>query len=348
MHLIVHAGPPKTGTTALQSLLWHNQAALAAQGVRYFSPRIAERPDAPAEWALMMPYAWSGGPMPGPLCAHFPDHAAALGWSLACWDAFEQELAAEKAPLGVISSEHFANISDCAGFVARLRGQVARVTVVGYARDPVALYASTLAERIRGGTRLADLPPPERFGYRGVANLRRFAPLLGSDGLILRPWHPPGGAGPDVTADFTALLGGLAGRALHLPVAPVDTNPALPGAVTAWLMGVNEMTAAEPDAATLAARARGLARLQGAAALADLPPLRLDEPEICAILRAGATETLAWLRDHHAIGADWARPGPPPPALPLPQQARRLRAWLLSYLTPRALRLITREVVGLF
>ncbi|MEP2716304.1 hypothetical protein [Pseudophaeobacter sp.] len=344
MHVVVHIGPYKTGSTAIQAALRSHQAALAQQGCYYFDePHMAE-------FALQTLWLTQPEQMTPDLRHRFADLAAAQAWSARCWQRFEAEVQTRRPTLSVISSEHFSGLSDPEGLITRLRRSFSRVTVLAYLRDPASLYCSTLQQRIRGnGDRLAELPSPLSFFYPARKQLEPFLNLVGAANMQVRRF---GGSNRDVVADFCATLTRL-GMPLDLP--SIQANTTLPGAVIAWVLTLNETLGARGPGA---ARHRLLERLEVTPEVQALPRLRFRDPALPALIHANARPACAWLnqsflQDQEPLPLLPPEVAPTGTALPSrsPQDLARARAalrdWLLSQLTPAATAVIARAIVTL-
>lgn len=367
MHVLIHIGPYKTGSTALQHGLRAAQAALAQRGCYYF-----DEPEMP-EFALQTLALTTPEQMVPDLRHRFGSLAAAQTWSESCWQRLEAEVAARRPLLTVISSEHFSGLADPAPLIARLRHHFDRITLLAYLRDPASLYLSTLQQRIRGnGDRLQDLPSPLRFSYPVRRQLAPYAKLLGPANMRVRRFAPPrdsartqrlqAGRGWDVVADFASVLGALEpGLPPDLPACLIGgsargnppVNPSLPAALITWLACQNE--ALEPPGPG-PARHRMLARLLQVPAVQALPRLRFADATLPALITAQARPVCAWANQNFLQGqAPLPLDGPPAtdPTAPDPTPAEhaaaqhQLRDWLLAQLTPEAVQILGRALLHL-
>lgn len=133
MHLILHLGPPKTGSTSIQRALWRGEEQLQAAGCHHYRGRK------PSEWSLHFLYSPHKTELPPVLRRHFDSVAEATAWSQGCWDLLQQEVTEKRPDVTIISSEHFANMADPAGFIDRICEGIDEVTLIGYARSGGAL-----------------------------------------------------------------------------------------------------------------------------------------------------------------------------------------------------------------
>lgn len=342
MHVIVHAGPPKTASTAIQTALRASAAALEHCGI------ALHWGGKPVEWALAARYAGLGRMAQVPrLMAVARDEAGLRAWSEREWQAMEARLARMGNGAGpdvlVISSEHFATMPDRAAFLARLSDDGRRrVSVIGYARDPVSHFVSRVDQRIRLGLVLADLPRLAQVPS-ALAGLRGFASHLPAQDLVVRNFHAL--TGGDAAVDFFQTLGALTGRSLPAPPPVPRVNESLPAAASLWLMTANGLAVPPRD------RDRLVAGLRADPALAALPRLRLDDGALANTLRHRAQPLLAWLRagilpESAFQGAAFRLPDPAP-ALEGEALALALRDWILAAGAAGGLEVVARAVLGL-
>lgn len=288
------------------------------------------------------------------LRAKFSSVEEARKWSEDCWAAFEAYLDANKPEVTLISSEHFANIGDPAPFIERLRTRFDRIDFIAYARDPVAIYVSNVDELVRGGVRFSDLPQLSQFRYNSVTNIKAYEPLLGSDHIYLRNFSRESLVGGDIVDDFFAMLSKLTGTE-HFPQSrPTSTNESICGAATAWILTMNEtfvFASTDTDDREVIRERRDLIdRLRQSEALRDFPRLSLKTaPGLEAVIRERSRPTVEWLNSTYMHGQLEIDPGTPISEMPDAKELRRrLRNWFLSYLTPEAIRVLTREIVPLY
>lgn len=326
MHVVVHIGPYKTGSTSIQASLRANPEELWRQGCYYF-----DEPHMP-EFALQTLALTDAAQMTPDLRHRFPSLAAAKAWSEDCWQRFEAQIQARRPPLTLISSEHFSGLSDPTLLIQRLRRSFSRITVLAYLREPADLYCSTLQQRIRGnGDRLSALPSPLSFFYPARKQLEPFLNLVGPENMLVRRF----GSSAATAAEAAATA-----------------------AVIAWVLSLNETLDEQGPGA---ARHLLLERLEITPEVQALPKLRFSDPSLPALIDANARPACAWLNQTFLQGqeplplvppdladlapGDLPRPDRSPPAL---AEARaHLRDWLLSQLTPEAVQVISRAIVSL-
>ncbi|GEM_PF-2073259 len=150
-HVLIHVGPPKTGTTTIQAFMHRAGTALAEQGVLYpRSGRIA----VDQSFRVKRPTGWMT--KSGPDFAHH-----LLPWTLLgeventdadeVWRALVHELRSTTLPIAVISSEAFSRLKP--EHVRTVRAYLAefRVSVLSYLRSPASRLLSDYTQRVKTG-----------------------------------------------------------------------------------------------------------------------------------------------------------------------------------------------------
>lgn len=336
MHVVIHAGPPKTASSTLQWVLWRNRDALRAAGIEYLH---TEHPD---EWRLVALYRKAEWPIPEVLAARFSTQQEMRAWSAQGWADLEDRLERTRADTMLISSEHFGGVYDKPALVARLRQRADRLSVVAYVRDPVALYASIIDEYVRLGHEFAKLPKPGRFRYP-MHGFRGYAPLLTDDALVLRSFRPDDLVGGDVVTDFFYLLSSFCGREIGAEFPRARLNQGMPGAASLWLMSANALGPFLGDAGT---RRQALIKaLRADPTLEDLPRLQMTDPEIATAIRVNNCEILDWLNAGPLAHAPLQSASADAALLPAEELEERLRRWLLSYGRDDHMRRVTEAVM---
>jgi hypothetical protein len=134
--VVLHVGAPKTGTTYLQNVLWHNKEALADDGVLYPLSRPLEHFDATMDIRKM---PWDGKRKPE--------------WDGA-WDRLAGRVRDWSGPTSIISNEILggANVGQIKRVVDSLRP--AEVAVVFTARDLSRQLPSAWQEHLKHGLRV--------------------------------------------------------------------------------------------------------------------------------------------------------------------------------------------------
>lgn len=346
MKIILHIGPPKTGTTALQGALIQNRKLLLESGALYFlDPTDQAR-------ALTTMYHPKTDMIPA-LRRNFWSMKEAQNWSKRAWDRLDVEIGKFKPHTLILSSEHFADQPlDFAALTNRLAQISDDVHVVGYLRDPASLYCSFIDQQIRGGVRLRQLRTPWDYEYPPVQRVKKWYDHYGADRTHIHSFDRARLHKGDIVADFMHLLND--GLGLTLPQIKFEgaQNASLSGAAAALLMTMNETFARNrkdgSDQALVKHRAGFVARLRKSQTLAALPRLALPDDSMKSMIRHNAREPLTWFNDTFFGGQPVMDTGAAPvAAAPKPPQQRAfMKDWILGYLDGEASRLAAQEVIG--
>lgn len=336
MHLLLHIGPHKTGSSSIQRALEIGRDTLARNGVLY--PAAEQFP----AWSLAALYATGEQRAHPMLRQKLPTDAAVEAWSRKNWQELERQVTESDADLCILSSEHFASQRDAGPMLAHLGRLFSGITVLAYAREPAALYLSALQQRIQGGQCLRDLSTPRGYRYTLRRQLETYIDGVGRENVILRHFRRDNLEEGDVVADFLARLSRF-GKKISIPGHSV--NESLPGAAIAWLLMVNETW---DRSALTDMRKKVITRLKRSPAVAQLPGLRFDERLSEQFIQARAREDVDWLNRTFltgqvplAIGDGDAGDLPDESAL-----REIMRDWITGYLTPEAIAVIAEVVVG--
>lgn len=339
MHLLLHIGPPKTGSTAIQESLFLNTDKLKRTGIMLFPP---ERGDLPQR-ALIASHSLGEGFDKSPLQRKFETPEAAREWSAMQWESLADAVRQSEADLCVISSEHFSYSTNVPELLAAFRRIFSGISMLSYARDPVPLYFSRLQQNIRGGVPLQRIKTPLNFKFRLRKTTEQFLDVLGPENVTVRNFARDNLKGGDVVQDFFAHLERFDKT---VSVDTVRVNESLPGAALALLMLMNE-------AAISGKRDKGqrqvVQRLARSDSVARLPPFRPKMPLANALIRSHTTEDCDWINRVFLSGQ---KPLPTErPLMPSPPSDSEWRAQmrdeLLDYLTPEALAVLGQEMVRL-
>lgn len=200
MKVILHIGLPKTGTTFLQSALYHNRGTLARRGILYPVTGTAATPelhDGVHVRGQCMSHNWLAMAL---LPLRWPEFDATVQNAMpGLWDALDAELASSRAHVAIISSESFCWNLPAEEHLFAIRDRLAHhdVTIVYTERQPHDFITSMYGELLRGG----------RGPYSLDDFLREF-PHLWDTGFQRERWSAVFGQDRFVTLDY-ASLGGL-------------------------------------------------------------------------------------------------------------------------------------------
>lgn len=303
MKIVVHIGPPKTGSTSIQKSLSANRDSLLEQGVYYYDR------DKMLPRALTTLYMDTvRGPHPR-LVKHFGSAEAVLAWSESCWEEFEQDVDRLKPELSVISSEFFPTISDIGPMMERLRKRFDEIWVLAYARDPVDLYVSTLQQNIRGGERLVELDTPRSFKFAMRRHLEKFGKAVGFDRMIVRNFSRSNLVGGDVVADFASVLSSIGP---DCEIEPVKANESVPAAAVAWLLASNSIAFNTGSDRKGSKREVKMAvksgyvnkRLTEQGAFSGLAKLKMTDQAMAETIRRKAHDDCVWINETFLQGQE--------------------------------------------
>lgn len=340
MKLLLHIGPPKTGSTSIQYALEENRDRLARAGILQFTAPGG----GPPLRALGARFSADEALSRHPFTRRFSGPAEVRDWSALAWQALSAQVAQSDADLCILSSEHFSYGIDTPAFVAALSELFSDITVIAYARDPLSFYHSRLQQYLRGARPLAQLPMPADFSFGLRRMVETYADLIGPGQVILRNFARTNLVDGDVVRDFAAQLARF-GKTVDIAAGP-RRNEAVPGALMALLLFVNE---ARPPRTRDPYRVAFLKRMAQSDRVAALPAFRPDMPWIAAQIRAATAEDCAWLNQRFLGGQEpLAVERPDMTGLPGPRAQRaQMRDALTACLTPEALAVLAREGIDI-
>jgi len=346
MQAIVHIGAPKAGSSAIQSAIRLNAAALEAQGIHPYRPTTG-----PSERALALRFHPDRTRLPPRARMKLKSAQAGWEWSLRCWEDLAQDIRTSRPETTLISSEHFFGLPDPAEFIAALREIFSEITLVAYVRDPVDQYRSRTDQHIRGGQRFRDLQMFDEYRHYARSGLQTYLEILGPERMVVRNFDRANLVGGDVVKDFFARLGAITGREIALETVPPRANESLCAAATVWLMTANECflrVSDEDDHALLKQRYEVIERLRKAEALAGMPKLKFDDPQMTALIRRNSRDCCLWLNRTFLEGQVPIETGVPDAEPLKPTEIRaRMHDWFLACLAPDALDAVLRVAVPL-
>lgn len=283
MKAIVHIGPPKTGSTSIQTMLWDNRTTLLDRGIAYDNYDEQRQPQSHYAYAVF--HQRQEVPK-GPAGYHLTDGTPEE--RTAYFDGVVQHLATWRdrfdTPLAVFSSEHFAPalrtpdlVRDCD---AMFRKAFDEVEYVIYIRDPIAVYPSSYSEQLKSG---AIAMPFDHFIVKRGARwsqlkmLDTWSDAVGSR-LNVRLFEKAWWTGGSLLSDFCAVMGTTTDGLLL----PEPVNEKLSAPLMRAIISLNRAHADETDffrrVDTCRARAARLMELAP-----DGPPFEMNRKQIAAI-----------------------------------------------------------------
>ncbi len=228
--LIIHAGPPKTGSTAIQYCLARNRDQLQKLGLLY--PRAGCPWVRPRFGHHLLVWAFTG------------DRGTRSGGS---WRNLLREIQASPAETVVLSSEGFSLLQD--EHVAKVRDYLREfddVEVVVYLRDQLKFMISLYKQRIKAdGCALSFIEFAEETLWRAdyQALIERWGGAFGEDVITVRVYdkikRPPG-----VVGDFISLLKPEVASLASDPSCCVTANVAQPNRNLVVMHKLNRRAAA--------------------------------------------------------------------------------------------------------
>ncbi|WP_238368605.1 hypothetical protein [Mesobacterium pallidum] len=350
MKLVLHIGPPKTGTTVIQGVLFRHRKALAEAGAYVFHDPVDQaRP-------LSTLYHQPNRPMVPPLRAHFSSKQEAMNWSQRAWARLQKQVKEQKPRIVILSSEHFSTLDEHRPFMKRLRKMFDEIEVIGYARSPDSLYCSALDQFIRAGMRLGELSSPWEYTAPTIWRFKRYLQSVGPEHMTVRRFDRALLHEGDVVADLFYVMNEKLG--LDLPTTddrgPAKVNSSLSGAAAAFLLMMNETYVRLPegeqtrDQSQVKARQALVEKLRKAPELADLPSLKLPDDKLRQVILWKNRDKLEWFNEtfFDAAGTPFDLPQDPGADPAQEEQYAFLSDWLRSYLTPDATERLARVVLA--
>jgi hypothetical protein len=230
MHVVVHAGFPKTGSSALQHFLADHREPLRSHGVLY--PAFD---DHFSHWRLAA--AFTDVPEEHYLAQRLRDANARAEGARVRSELGEVLAGARSGDVVVLSNEAIVNDhSRPAGiseFRDRLLGRDRQVRVLAYVRNPLDLYASYVQQWLKSVSGRLCSPSAWRSGQG--RNARLLIEVFGAERCEFRIYSSSTLIDGDIVADFGAYLQRTTGRGLPRPVRPYASNASLSGASCAIL-----------------------------------------------------------------------------------------------------------------
>ncbi|HYZ34530.1 MAG TPA: hypothetical protein VE684_19870 [Crenalkalicoccus sp.] len=285
--LFLHVGMHKTGTTSVQRTCQANRALLAASGISYLEAREPNHSRTVFSAYAEEPHTYHVNRRDG---LHEPGPAA--DYAARCRDLLLGFLAGAPGPRLLVSGEDIGMLSEAATarMLAEFRPLVDRIVVVGLVRPPRGYMISAAQQRIRGGSRLEDLPDGTQPRYRFRFAKFRDAPEVAE--LRLRPFARATLERGCAVATTLALCGAPPELYDRLAVDRANVSASRPG--VALSLAANEVAPVfRPDGSANPERARRLVRF-----LEELDGPRFTLPEtLLAPWLAEEAEDIAWMEE---------------------------------------------------
>ena len=212
MQLIIHAGMPKNGSSAIQQSLRRARKDLLDQSIEVFDtvntiPMPRTLTDSTEYLTPARSYA-----------ARFDGQENLDGLVKENWEAFEAIRKENKTDYLLVSSEMFPQLCDHEKFWDRLTHGFNSVQFIVYLRRPVDFFGSLINQMVRGGKNLHTV-------FRNQYKMNSLTPAIDIHELCYSRNHPLKFRcfdkklliGGDVVEDFAVQISELSGRNISLP-----------------------------------------------------------------------------------------------------------------------------------
>lgn len=280
MHVFLHIGLHKTGTTFLQYVLHDNRARLRRRGVGYpdFGPNHG--------WPLVSMLHPDPHLLEQNIRHGLGSEAAARARAGEVERALEAALRDPALRKLVISGEQLSSVLsrlEVAALRDFLQPFAEKVTVLAYVREPVSFAASMMQQRLKSGDTLERLfAHPPRPNYRRC--LRKYLDAFGRDALDVRIYDRRSLIGNDIVPDVLAAIGEPADCIRpHL----FTTRNAAMSHLAAIALDARNRIVAGTGSSRVPRRSRLFGYLPG-------PSFRIPE-EVAARIAAQSAKDVAWL-----------------------------------------------------
>jgi hypothetical protein len=285
--LILHIGHPKTGTTALQSVLFSNADLLVRSGVIY--PNLSDY--GYQKHILAIPYL-AGVTNLGLHLRTGARGAELTDISRKYWMRLQDHVALRSPKTIVLSCEGLFTIPTCTGFRTKLADLSSQVTVVAYLRSPAKRFLSQINQNIRMFRRFT-LPPAEY--YRPVLEAYHAG---GFKELSLNIFDSRYLYHKDIVADFVHKY--LPSDLPLLNRNAIENNESVSNEALALLAEIPDRWDVSDPQAVGSRRRKAVSIIRTADRIVEGNLRPSLEPEIEAALIARSTDLL-WLRDVHGL-----------------------------------------------
>lgn len=218
---ILHVGPAKTGTTALQASLYQARDTLLAHGCLY--PSISPNHKFIIGRFAQTPERFGFHRVVSNTAEDIQRHNAAQ------MRRFETEFETTRPRVLLLSSEHMIMLrpAEIVDLAAYLHSKAQQVEVCLYARHPAYQMPSRIQEGVKGGARrLQDLTAEDLPAIRYQKQIAKFQKAFGKDAIRVYPFPGDPPERRDIVADFLDRTGIAPGADIET----VSSNESLSGA----------------------------------------------------------------------------------------------------------------------
>lgn len=220
--IVLHAGPDKTGTTAIQYALNHSRSFLAARGIMYSSGFSRN------DWGLTLYFCTQLHRFVDPNNSRqSQERLQQIGEQY--FATLQREMATSEARTLILSHEGLIHLTrdELSRLHDFLKSQADSIEVVIYARDPVSYAKSAMSQRVKTGRRAWGNHPPV-LRYRTYC--QKLMAVFGQSAVFARKYDKSLFPEGNVVLDFLSMLELNADdRATIVSHSPVDRNPSLSG-----------------------------------------------------------------------------------------------------------------------
>lgn len=340
MHLILHLGPSKTGSSSIQVALRSNRQLLKRKGI-HLSQTSGNK--------LCLRYRYRDK-VPPNMEARLGNLGELISRAEDDWRNFEREVSESDCDTILVSSEDIPSAALRDEMMGRFKNIFNKITPILYFRDPVDLYISELNQRFRHGLRFRDAPSPSSYKYRHLEFADWAAANAEGSAIVTRNFDRSNLDGGDVVRDFFRILSDLCGAEIDFSPPNTPVNSSLTGAATAWMVSFNEILdrrIRNVNKRIISNRSEVVAKLRQSADVNSHQKLKLSDALLQSIIRQKADEDLKAINSRYLQGQVPLKTDDSPPVT-LSDEAVRLRMqdWLIGYLSPDAARDIIRVMIS--
>ncbi|MCP9480894.1 hypothetical protein NNA36_02860 [Shimia sp. CNT1-13L.2] len=342
MKLLLHVGPPKSGTSAIQSCLQQSKDELAQKGI------FAVCEKSLMNQALSLDLMEQEQMTKAAVILKFGSAKEAREWSAENWKNLEKEIKEKQPKLTIISEEFLFSVPDKNALRARLETMFDSISVVAYLRDPVARFPSGFNQKIRGGKSLSGILQRRKLVPEFKPNLMQYVEAFGQEAMIVRHFDRANFPDGSLEKDFAGIISSLMGEDITLVESEATANESLPGAAVAALLMMNEYWTHNKDASDrpLVARRRNLIRrLRELPSIMDLPRFELTDEAIKSHIRAQMDDEIRWANETFFQDQPQIPTADSSQLLKRKELAHRLVDWVYSYLEGDAARIVAQETL---
>ncbi|MCT2541235.1 hypothetical protein [Sedimentimonas flavescens] len=217
MKLVIHVGPPKTGTTALQRALFGARTQLIEKGILYPDPKVRKAYNHGLLCSLFRAYTEA----PRGMRKHGEANYIRQGEGLS--NEVRKQVKQRAPKLLILSSEWFARLyeaNDPTKFMSFVESLGAdSIDFVLYARRPSDFFLSASQQRLRAASIFEPIYP-----WNLDKLIAGFEALASKHRVIVRPFDRKAMTGGSIMSDFAALYFPEAAELMTVPQTSRQSN----------------------------------------------------------------------------------------------------------------------------